>query len=128
MTETGESDVPLETYREWVSANSIDVVMTDNLYQFEELAALRADGVKTIGRFVWEHFSDEHVAGAKEALDVIYSLHRGEQARYAELGIESPYVVWGCHPPSWSRSNRRRVMMASCASWFWGSLIGVGRG
>ena len=98
VTETGESDVPLETYREWVSANSIDVVMTDNLYQFRELAALRADGVKTVGRFVWEHFSEEHVAGAHEALDVVYSLHRGEQERYAEMGIESPYVVWGCHP------------------------------
>ena len=98
VTETGESDVPLETYREWVEREGIDVILTDNLYQFDELAALRADGVKTIGRFVWEHFDDEHVAGAKEAYDVVYSLHRGEQERYAEMGIESPYVVWGCHP------------------------------
>ncbi|MDQ3760074.1 MAG: glycosyltransferase [Actinomycetota bacterium] len=98
VTETGESDVPLSVYREWVDANSLDVVMTDNLYQFEELAALRADGLKTIGRFVWEHFSEEHVQGAKDALDIVYSLHRGEQERYAKLGIESPYVTWGCHP------------------------------
>jgi len=98
VTETGESDVPLETYRKWVSDNSIDAVITDNLYQFDELAALRAEGVKTIGRFVWEHFEQEHVAGAKEAFDIVFSLHRGEQARYAEMGIDSPYVVWGCHP------------------------------
>ncbi len=98
VTETGESDVPLETYRQWVADNSLDVVMTDNLYQFDELAALRADGVKTIGRFVWEHFDDEHVAGAQEALDVVYSLHRGEQERYRKMGIDSPYVTWGCHP------------------------------
>ncbi len=98
VTETGESDVPLETYREWVERERIDVLLVDNLYQFEELAALRAEGVKTVGRFVWEHFSQEHVAGAKEALDVVYSLHRGEQERYREMGIDSPYVTWGCHP------------------------------
>lgn len=98
VTETGESDVPLETYREWVEREGIETILCDNLYQFEELAALRADGVKTIGRFVWEHFSEEHVVGASQALDVVYSLHRGEQKRYAEMGIESPYVTWGCHP------------------------------
>lgn len=98
VTETGESDVPLATYREWVEREAIDVLLVDNLYQFEELAALRADGIKTVGRFVWEHFSEEHVAGAKEALDVVYSLHRGEQGRYREMGIDSPYVTWGCHP------------------------------
>ena len=98
VTETGESDVPLETFREWVKNERIDVVLTDNLYQFDELAALRADGVKTIGRFVWEHFSEEHAEDARRALDVVYSLHRAEQARYGEMGIDSPYVTWGCHP------------------------------
>ncbi|HYH60438.1 MAG TPA: glycosyltransferase [Solirubrobacterales bacterium] len=98
VTETGESDVAIQTYREWVSSNSIDVVMTDNLYQFDEMAALRADGVKTVGRFVWEHFEESHVEGAKAAFDIVFSLHRGEQARYATMGIDSPYVVWGCHP------------------------------
>ncbi|MDQ3729488.1 MAG: hypothetical protein M3355_07860, partial [Actinomycetota bacterium] len=62
VAETGESDVPLETYREWVEREGIDVLLVDNLYQFDELAALRAEGVKTVGRFVWEHFSEEHVA------------------------------------------------------------------
>jgi glycosyltransferase involved in cell wall biosynthesis len=98
VTETGESDVPLEVYREWVEREGIEVILSDNHYQFDEFAALRAEGVKTIGRFVWEHFTDEHVAGAKEAYDIVYSLHRGEQKRYAEMGIESPYLVWGCHP------------------------------
>lgn len=98
VTETGESDVPLETYRDWAGGNGLDVVMADNLYQFEELAALRADGVRTIGRFVWEHFAEEHVAGAREAFDVVYSLHRGERERYADMGIESPRIPWGCHP------------------------------
>jgi glycosyltransferase involved in cell wall biosynthesis len=98
VTETGEADVPLATYREWVAANGIEVLLADNLYQFDEIAALRADGVKTVGRFVWEHFADEHVGGATEAFDVVYSLHRAERERYRALGIESPYVPWGCHP------------------------------
>ena len=34
----------------------------------------------------------------KRAYDVVYSFTRAEQARYAEMGIESPYVPWGCHP------------------------------
>ena len=98
VTETGESDVPLAVYQGWVADNSLDVVMADNLYQFEELAQVRAGGVKTIGRFVWEHFSEEHAAPARDAYDVIYSLHRGEQERYAGMGIQSPHVIWGCHP------------------------------
>ena len=107
VTETGESEVPLSVYREWVEANGLDVVMTDNLYDFDELAQLRADGVKTIGRFVWEHFSEEHAEDARRALDVVYSLHRGEQERYREMGIESPYVTWGCHPELLAVEPRR---------------------
>ncbi len=98
VTETGLSEVPLAVYREWVERERIDVIHCDNLYAFGELAALRAEGMRTVGRFVWEHFSSEHVAGAKKAFDVVYSLHRAEQERYAGMGIESPYVTWGCHP------------------------------
>jgi glycosyltransferase involved in cell wall biosynthesis len=98
VTVTGVSEVPYETYERWVDEHGIELVFTDNLYQFEELRRLREHGVRTIGRFVWEHFAPEHATDAKEALDVVYSLHRGEQERYAQLGIESPYVPWGCHP------------------------------
>ena len=55
-------------------------------------------GRATIGRFVWEHFTAEHVAGAREAFDVVYSLTRAEQERYRGMGLETPYVTWGCHP------------------------------
>jgi 1,2-diacylglycerol 3-alpha-glucosyltransferase len=73
-------------------------VLCDNLYQFEELAALRKRGVHTIGRFVWEHFGEEHAVPAREAFEIVYSLTRAEQERYRSFGIESPYVTWGCHP------------------------------
>jgi glycosyltransferase involved in cell wall biosynthesis len=51
-----------------------------------------------IGRFVWEHFTAEHLAGAQEAFDVIYSMTRAEQKRYRDMGLETPYIQWGCHP------------------------------
>ena len=54
--------------------------------------------MRTIGRFVWEHFSAEHVDPASAAFDRIYSLTACEQQRYTELGIETPRVRWGCFP------------------------------
>ena len=98
VTEASAYEIPLADYERWVDDNGIEAVFCDQNYQFEELTALRRRGVSTIGRFVWEHFAAEHVAAAGAAFDLIFSLTRAEQARYAELGIESPYVQWGCHP------------------------------
>ena len=98
VTEASAYDIPTEEYRRWVDDNGIEAILCDQNYQFSELAELRRDGVRTVGRFVWEHFTAEHVAGASEAFDVVYSFTRAEQARYAEMGIDSPHVTWGCHP------------------------------
>jgi glycosyltransferase involved in cell wall biosynthesis len=99
ITEVTESDVPIDVFESFVGDNAIEVLFTDNLYQFVELAQLRRGGVKTVARFVWEHFAEEHVAGAREANDVVYSLTRAEGQRYRDLGLgETPYIVWGCHP------------------------------
>ena len=98
ITEGSAYDIPLDEYKAWVAANGIDAIFCDQNYQFEELASLRRQGVKTIGRFVWEHFAAEHVEGALAAFDIIFSFTRAEQERYAEMGIDSPYVPWGCHP------------------------------
>ena len=85
-------------YVAWVEANSIEVVLCDQNYQFAELAELRRRGVRSIGRFVWEHFSAEHLAGARAAYDVVYSLTQAERERYSRLGMETPRVPWGIHP------------------------------
>jgi 1,2-diacylglycerol 3-alpha-glucosyltransferase len=98
VTEASAYDVPRDEYVAWAEENGIEAVLCDQNYQFAELAELRARGVTTIGRFVWEHFTAEHVAGAREAFDVVYSFTRAEQARYAEMGLDTPYVPWGCHP------------------------------
>jgi 1,2-diacylglycerol 3-alpha-glucosyltransferase len=113
VTEASAFDVPAAEYESWVTDNGIEVIFCDQNYQFAELAALRRRGVRTVGRFVWEHFAFEHVAGAREAFDVVYSLTRAEQARYREMGIESPYVQWGCHPELLAVADQARGAPAS---------------
>ncbi len=97
VTEASDWEVPYEEYLRWIEENSIEVVHWDNCYQHEEIRRLRESGVKTVGRFVWEMFGAEDAEPASAAYDVLYSMTRCEQARYAELGIESPYVQWGIH-------------------------------
>ena len=62
ITEASEHHVPLAEYEDWVRANSIEAVLCDENYQFDEIHHLRQQGVRTIGRFVWEYFGDEYVA------------------------------------------------------------------
>jgi len=97
---TAASDylIPAAEYMAWAEAVGPDLVLFDQNYQFDEIAQLRESGVRTIGRFVWEHFSAEHVEPARRAFDRIYSLTASERDRYAELGIDSPRVRWGCFP------------------------------
>ncbi len=108
VTEGSSYDIPGPEYDAWVADNGIEVVFCDQNYQFDEIRRLRERGVRTVGRFVWEHFSAEHVEGALAAYDVVYSFTRAEQARYRGLGIESPYVTWGCHPELVSVGQGRR--------------------
>jgi 1,2-diacylglycerol 3-alpha-glucosyltransferase len=98
ITEASGFEVPLPEYETWVGENSIEAMFCDQNYQFAELAALRRRGVRVAGRFVWEHFAEDHLAGALDAYDLIYSMTRAEQERYRRFGIETPYVQWGCHP------------------------------
>jgi glycosyltransferase involved in cell wall biosynthesis len=107
VTPASSFEIPIREYEKWASATGIEVAFFDQNYQFEEIAALRRQGVKTVGRFVWEQFSAEHVEPALAAYDVIYSLTRCEQERYRRFGIESPYIAWGCHPELFEITPRR---------------------
>jgi 1,2-diacylglycerol 3-alpha-glucosyltransferase len=102
--------IPEQEYLEWAERTGIDACFFDQNYQFEELAKLREAGVRTIGRFVWERFSDEHVEPARRAYDTIYSLTHAEQERYAGMGIETPYVQYGIHPEYFEVVPTRRVV------------------
>ena len=95
----GRAHTPLPgEYVSWARSNRLDVVFFDQNYEFDEIQTLRASGIKTIGRFVWESFASWHVEGARKAFSTIYSLTLAEQSRYNEMGISSPYISWGCHP------------------------------
>jgi glycosyltransferase involved in cell wall biosynthesis len=98
VTEASAFQVPLDEYLAWIADNGIEVVLCDQNYQFEELASVRRRGVRVVGRFVWEHFTAEHLTIAREAYDTIYSVTGAEQARYAAWGLETPRVPWGIHP------------------------------
>ena len=98
VTEASAFEIPLAEYEAFAETNALDAILFDQNYQFEEISRLRASGVRTIGRFVWEAFSPEHIPDARKALDVIYSLTGCEHERYRELGIDSPRVHWGIHP------------------------------
>jgi 1,2-diacylglycerol 3-alpha-glucosyltransferase len=98
VTTASGHEIPIAEYEQWARANGLEAVLCDENYQFEQIGSLREQGIRTIGRFVWEYFAPEHVAGARRAYETIYSLTRCERDRYAELGIESPYVRWGIHP------------------------------
>jgi glycosyltransferase involved in cell wall biosynthesis len=98
VTEASDYEIPERELLDWARETGIEVALFDQNYQFDEIASLRASGVRTIGRFVWEQFAAEHVADARRAFDVVYSMHAAEQERYAGFGVESPRVHWGVHP------------------------------
>jgi glycosyltransferase involved in cell wall biosynthesis len=98
VTDASAYRIPAEELVAWGREHELDLALFDQNYELDAIAALRDSGVATAGRFVWEQFSAEHVEPAKRALEVIYSLTRCEQERYAAMGIESPRVRWGIHP------------------------------
>jgi len=98
ITVASEYRIPAAELVAWGLDHELDLALFDQNYEFDAIAALRAAGVATAGRFVWEQFSAEHVEPAKRALETIYSLTACEQERYATIGIQSPRVRWGIHP------------------------------
>jgi 1,2-diacylglycerol 3-alpha-glucosyltransferase len=98
VTAASAYEIPRAEYEAWARDNEIDVAFFDQNYQLDEIAGLRRMGVRTVGRFVWEAFTPEHVPAATAAMDVIYSLTKVERERYASLGIDSPLIPWGCPP------------------------------
>ena len=74
------------------------LALFDQNYEFEAIAELRAAGVATAGRFVWEQFSSEHVEPAKRALDVDLLADRLRAGALRDAGDREPPRALG-HPP-----------------------------
>ena len=66
----------------WIADNEIEVVHWDNCYQHEEIARLRASGVKTVGRFVWEMFSPEDAEAWEKILPAFEAENPGIDVRF----------------------------------------------
>ena len=98
VTVASSYQIPCEEMLAWARENSLDAALFDQNYQFPEIAALREAGVRTYGRFVWEHFGAEHVEPARHAFTSVYSVTACEDDRYRALGLETPRVPWGIHP------------------------------
>ncbi len=98
VTDASAYRIPAGELVGWAGEHELELVLFDQNYEFEAIAALRDSGVATLGRFVWEQFSPDDVEPAKRAFELIYSLTACERERYATLGIESPRVRWGIDP------------------------------
>ena len=61
VTSASSFFIPADELVGWAKETGIETCFFDQNYEFEAVGALRASGVRTIGRFVWERFSDEHV-------------------------------------------------------------------
>lgn len=112
VTAASDYEIPLAEYLAWADEAGLEAVMFDQNYQFDEIAKLRERGVRTVGRFVWEHFSAEHAETATAAFDHIYSLTGAERERYAAMGIETARVRWGCFPELVELGERLRAERA----------------
>lgn len=101
-------DLSSDEYLDWVKENKLDAVFFFQNLQFDCIKKIRDLGVKTYGAFVWESFGPDNVRPALAAFDCIYSLTRCEQKRYASMGIDSPFIGWGCHPELFSHAQGER--------------------
>ena len=109
VTVASANRIPLEEYLDWADATGIEVLLADQNAQYDEIGRLRAGGIRTVGRFVWERFGEKDVDGALEAYETVYSMTRAEQARYRTLfGIETPLVRYGIHPSLIDRAAPKR--------------------
>ncbi len=119
VTEASHYRVPAEELVGWGRENELELAFFDQNYELDAIAALRGVGVRTVGRFVWEQFSAEHVEPAKRAFDVVYSLTACEQERYAQLAIESPRVHWGIHPELLAHARKQPEPPARASRFFY---------
>jgi 1,2-diacylglycerol 3-alpha-glucosyltransferase len=107
VTPASDFRIPRDELVGWADEHRLDACFFDQNYEFDEIAALRERGVRTIGRFVWERFSEAHVEPASRAYETIYSMTHAERERYARMGIEAPFLQWGIHP-EYGRIEPRR--------------------
>ena len=108
VTDASEYRIPAEEMVAWGREHELDLALFDQNYEFEAIAALRDAGVATVGRFVWEQFSAEHVEPAKRALDVGLLADRLRAGALRDDGDREPPRPLG-HPPRAAAATRARA-------------------
>ncbi len=114
VTEGSAYDIPMAEYEAWAEANGIEVVLCDQNYQFDEIRRLRERGIRTVGRFVWEHFSAEHVEGAKSRVRRRLLVHPRRAGALRRDGDRQPLRHLGL-PPGARRRRRRAAPLGGRA-------------
>lgn len=91
-------DSPDHYYADWANRKRLDVVFFFQNLQFKAVARLRKQGVRTIGTFMWEAFPKKMVKWTNRAFSTVYTLFHCQDFHFRNLGIDTFYVPWGCHP------------------------------
>jgi glycosyltransferase involved in cell wall biosynthesis len=90
--------IPQAELLAWSQKHELDVCFFFHNDRFDDIAALRATGVKTVSTFMWENFPAEWAEPARRAHDVLYCMHTAQERHFAEHGILAPRVHWGIWP------------------------------
>ena len=90
VTEASAYEISAGEYDAWVSDNGIDAILCDQNYQFDEIARLRERGVRTVGRFVWEHFTERARRGREAGLRRRLLVHEGRAGAVCGDGHREP--------------------------------------
>src|SRR5215210_7846088 len=56
VTQGSAHEIPTAEYERWADDNGLELILFDENYQWDAIEALRAQGIRTVGRFVWEYF------------------------------------------------------------------------
>lgn len=84
--------IPEDEIKKWVFRNNISLVMTFQNYDFDSIRHLREMGIGTTGTFMWEDFSSDHAALAREAFTELFALSECDTARYRSWNLPVTHV------------------------------------
>jgi glycosyltransferase involved in cell wall biosynthesis len=98
VTVAGDWAIPRGELLGWAAERRLDACHFFHNDAFDDIAALRATGVRTFGTFMWENYPPEFAAPTLAAFDMVYCMHAAQTRHFAELGILAPRVHWGIWP------------------------------
>jgi glycosyltransferase involved in cell wall biosynthesis len=82
----------------WAYRHRCEVVLFFMYKHWAGVDALRRRGIRTVGTFMWERFSQADAERAGEAYDEVFALTESSAGHFAALGLPSTRVRYGVHP------------------------------